>query len=119
MKTKLIGLALATAVLTSGCATILTEDTYKMNVTTSNGQQTTVAVDGQNQTVPGVVTVTKENKNKVLVAQDANCSNVALNKEVEGAFFVNLLSGGVFGSSTDYGTEKMWRYQESVTVPCK
>ena len=76
-------------------------------------------VDGMSQTVPGVVTVKKENKDKVLVADDAKCTDVNLNKEVESAFFINILSGGVFGSSTDYGSDKMWKYQDSVSVPCK
>ena len=71
------------------------------------------------QTVPGVVTVKKENKDKVLVADDAKCTDISLNKEVESAFFINILSGGVFGSSTDYGSDKMWKYQDSVSVPCK
>ena len=118
MKAKITGIVMATALLSSGCATILTEETHKMNVTTSNGETTTVTVDGRSQTVPGVVTVNKENKDKVLVADAANCQDVSLNKEVESAFFINVISGGVFGSSTDYGSEKMWRYQDSATVSC-
>ena len=116
---KIIGLAAASLILTSGCATILTEETHKINVTTTSGETTTVTVDGMSQTVPGVVTVKKENKDKVLVADDAKCTDVNLNKEVESAFFINILSGGVFGSSTDYGSDKMWKYQDSVSVPCK
>lgn len=116
---KLIGLAATSLILTSGCATILTEDTHKINVTTSSGETTTVTVDGVSQTVPGVVTVQKENKDKVLVADDAKCTDVNLNKEVETAFFINVISGGVFGSSTDYGSEKMWKYQDSVSIACK
>ena len=116
---KVLGIILASAVLTSGCATILTEDTHKINVTTSTGKASTVTVDGVSQPVPGVVSVKKENKDKVLVADAPECTDVNLNKEVETTFFVNILSGGVFGSSTDYGSEKMWRYQDTVTVPCK
>ena len=119
MKVKFAGIVVATALLSSGCATILTEETHNMNVTTTTGETTTVTVDGASQTVPGVVTVKKENKDKVLFADAENCQDVSLNKEVESAFFINVISGGVFGSSTDYGTEKMWRYQDSVTVSCK
>lgn len=118
MKAKLSGMLVVATLLSSGCASILTEDTHNMNVSTSNGETTTVSVDGMQQTVPGIVKIKKENKNKVLVAEAENCSDLSLNKEVEGAFFVNILSGGVFGSSTDYGTDKMWRYQESATVSC-
>ena len=33
-----------------------------------------------------------------------------LDTEVESVFWVNILSGGPFGSSTDYGTESMFKY---------
>lgn len=118
MKIKLLSVALATTLLSSGCATILTEDVHNMNVTTSDGRKITVTVDGNTQQVPGVVSVKKENKDKILVADAEGCTDVNLNKEVESAFFINILSGGIFGSSTDYGSEQMWRYQDSVTVPC-
>jgi uncharacterized protein YceK len=118
MKSMLIGLLAVSTLLSSGCATILTEDTHKINVTTSSGEKTTVTVDGVSQSIPGVVSVKKENKDKVLLADSTECTDVNLSKEVEGVFFVNILSGGVFGSSTDYGSDKMWRYQEAVTVPC-
>ncbi|MBA6327389.1 adenosine deaminase [Colwellia sp. MB02u-6] len=119
MKLKVIfTLAIAT-IFASGCSTILTDDTHKMNVSTSNGKKIDVEVDGNIQAVPGIVIVEKENKDKILITKDAACtSNTALNKEVETTFFVNLLSGGVLGSSTDYGTAKMWKYQDSVTISC-
>jgi len=42
-----------------------------------------------------------------------------MENDVDPKFFVNVLSGGPFGSSTDYGTEKMWKYAENVTIACK
>ncbi|MCW8090757.1 adenosine deaminase [Alteromonas sp. ASW11-130] len=120
MKKVILATFIASAMLTTGCATILTEDTQQINVTTSNGESVETVVDGQSHTVPGIVNVKKENKNKVLVVQDERCtSETALNKEVESAFFVNILSGGVFGSTTDYSTEKMWKYQDNVSINCK
>jgi hypothetical protein len=54
-----------------------------------------------------------------LVTKAEGCTEATnLNKEVETAFFINIISGGVFGSSTDYATEKMWKYQDSVTISC-
>jgi len=40
-------------------------------------------------------------------------------KSVDPKFFVNILSGGSFGSTTDYSTEKMWKYNENVVISCK
>ena len=42
----------------------------------------------------------------------------AMPKSVDSKFFINIISGGVFGSTTDYTTEKMWRYSETVVVAC-
>ncbi|WP_371194181.1 adenosine deaminase [Glaciecola sp. SC05] len=119
MKKAALGTIFAAVFLSSGCATILTEETHAINISTSNGQETQVTIDGVSSTVPGIVQVKKENKNKIIVAEsDACTSETALNKEIEPVFFVNLLSGGVFGSSTDYGSEKMWKYQDSVSISC-
>lgn len=108
-----------TTLITSGCSTILTEETHKLNVSTSNGKKIEVVIDGTTQIAPGIVIINKENKDKVLVTKDEACTgSTQLTKEVETAFFINILSGGVFGSSTDYGTEKMWKYQDSVTITC-
>ena len=111
-------MAIAT-LFASGCSSILTEETHKMNVSTSNGQKIEVVIDGTTQSVPGIVSIKKENKDKVLITKNEACTGpTQLTKEVESAFFINIISGGVFGSSTDYGTEKMWKYQDSVTITC-
>ncbi|MDP5033294.1 adenosine deaminase [Paraglaciecola sp.] len=112
-------LVAATVIVTSGCATILSEDTHKINVSTSNGQKIDVNVDGATQQAPGVITLKKENADKILVTDAEGCtSETQLNKEIEPTFWVNILSGGVFGSSTDMGSKKMWKYQDSVTISC-
>jgi hypothetical protein len=119
MNVKVILTLAMSTLFTSGCATILTEETHKMNVSTSNGKKIDVEIDGTVQVVPGIVSIKKENKNKILVTKDETCTgSTQLTKEVEGAFFINILSGGVFGSSTDFGSEKMWKYQDSVTIAC-
>lgn len=119
MKFKAILPLALVALFSTGCATILTEDTHKMNVSTSNGAEIEVEVDGQKQTAPGIITVKKSGEDKVLVTNASGCTeSTNLNKEVETAFFINIISGGVFGSSTDLATKKMWKYQDSVTISC-
>jgi hypothetical protein len=111
-------LAIAT-LFASGCSSILTEDTQRMNVSTSNGKKIEVEIDGTTQIAPGIINVNKENKDKILITKDASCTaSTLLVKKIEPTFFINILTGGVFGSSTDYGTEKMWKYQDSVTIVC-
>lgn len=120
MKNTLVITLLATAVLSSGCASILNEKTQKINIATTNGETVKGTIDGVPFSAPGIATVTRENKDKVIVTETPNCAKeTALSKSVDSKFFINILSGGVFGSSTDYGTEKMWKYEDSVTISCK
>lgn len=113
--------ALASSViaLTSGCASILNDDTQQVNLATSNGKVITVNVDGQEFQAPGIATLTRENANKIITTNAAGCAPETLaKKEVDNMFWLNLLSGGSFGSSTDYSTENMWGYQERIVVTC-
>lgn len=107
------------ATVLSGCASIINEKTQQINVSSSNGKPLSGTIDGTPFTGPGIVTVTRENKDKVIVTQTEGCAQqTALTKSVDSVFFLNILSGGVFGSTTDYSTEKMWRYEPAVTVSC-
>ena len=106
-------------VAVSGCASILNDKTQQINVSSSNGKPFSGSIDNAAFEGPGIVTVQRENKDKVILATTPGCvPQTALNKSVDPVFFINVISGGVFGSTTDYSTEKMWRYEESVTVSC-
>lgn len=113
-------LPLSVLMLTTGCASILNENTQKINVGTSNNEKATVSIDGKSFEVPGVVEVKRQNQDKILVSESENCAKqTMLAKSVDEKFFINILSGGAFGSTTDFASEKMWKYQEAVTVNCK
>jgi hypothetical protein len=104
----------------TGCASILNEKTQAVNVSASNGKEIVGTVDGATFKAPGIVNLTRENKNKVfLVTTDGCAKETVAEKSVDGKFFINILTGGTLGSSTDYSTEKMWRYSENVVVSCK
>jgi len=119
MSKKLI-LVAGAAFLMSGCATLLSEDTQTINVMTNNGAKVKIMVDGVEHTVPGPVTVERNGEDKVIMVKDSKCvSEIALNREIESTFWVNIISGGVFGSTTDSATGKMWTYDDSVTVSCR
>ncbi|MGP7734853.1 adenosine deaminase [Oceanimonas smirnovii] len=117
-KCKLV-IAVGVVISLSGCASILTDKTQRINVASNSAEKLQVQIDGRTQTAPGIITVQKENKDKTLTVITEGCEQeLALNKEVEPTFFVNILSGGAFGSTTDYSSEKMWRYQDSVEIKC-
>jgi hypothetical protein len=103
----------------SGCASIMNDQTQQINVSTSNGTTVKGTVNGQPFTAPGIVTLRRENKNKLFYVDSPNCAKETIaEKNVDPKFFINILSGGIFGSTTDYSSEKMWQY-ESVTINCK
>lgn len=120
MKKIALALACSSVVAFSGCASILNEKTQPVNVSSSNGKPIAGKIDGVAFTGPGIVNVVRENKDKVLMATTEGCApETAMPKSVDSKFFINIISGGVFGSTTDYTTEKMWRYSETVVVACK
>jgi hypothetical protein len=120
MKNVVIGAIISCAiVLTSGCASILNDDFQRVNIATSTGQKITVTIEGKEFQAPGIITVTRENADKIVMTSAKGCTEQTLMaKEVDNMFWLNILSGGSFGSSTDYGTEQMWGYQERVVVTC-
>lgn len=120
MKVKTI-IAAGALLLLTGCASILTDDTTPVNVRTSNGKEVPVKIDGVVYTAPTVVNVKKSDKDKmVMTSAQSNCQRqTVMKKEIEGAFWVNILSGGVWGSTTDYATDKMWTYDDSVVITCQ
>lgn len=104
------------SVLFSGCATILDGKTQTINLTTSKPK--TVDIDGQQYSAPAVVTLQRNNKDAIVNIKECN-KTVLLQKSVNPTFFVNILSGGVFGSTTDYSTNAMWKYdQTNINVDC-
>jgi hypothetical protein len=103
----------------NGCASILSGSSQSINVTTETGKKYTASVDGQKYTVPSVILVTRENKDKMLTLDECPDQKILLHKEVNPVFFVNILSGGAFGSTTDWISGSMWKYQpENVSVKC-
>ncbi len=121
MKSSIKLLTIASLItLSTACATITAPKSQSVNVTTTNGKAITVEVEGQSYQAPGIVQVSRNGEEKLLSTLDENCAATTnLAKSIEPIFFGNILIGGVFGSSTDAGTGRMWKYQESVNIQCK
>ena len=113
-------LTAASVLLITGCASLINDKDQKINVTTSNGTTIQGTVNGQPFTAPGVLSVARENKGKVFATNNPNCAKeTAVEKTVDPIFFINVIVGGPLGSTTDYATEKMWKYADTVTISCK
>jgi len=104
----------------SGCASILNDKTQPINVSSSTGSDIKGTVNGIPFKAPGIIFVIREKKDLLFVTETEGCTKETIApKEISGMFWVNLLSGGVSGSTTDYATEKMWKYSDTVVISCK
>ncbi|QEL56873.1 adenosine deaminase [Chromobacterium paludis] len=120
MKRLLLPAAAVLALSLTGCASILNDQTQQVNVSSSTGSEIKGTVDGTPFKAPGIVELKRENKNKIFMTETEGCAaKTVVEKSVDPKFFINILSGGAFGSTTDYSTEKMWKYADNVVVSCK
>lgn len=116
---KLALLAALAVTLTSGCATILNDETQRINVSSSNNQAIEGNVNGQAFTGPGVVEVRRAREDAIVFVQTEGCRQETLvASSVDPKFFINILSGGSLGSTTDYASGHMWQYESNVVVNC-
>ena len=118
-KVVLLLVVLSLALFLGGCATILSGDSQKVNITTEKGAKYNVAINGQKYTVPAIIDLERKNADKIITVEECPSEQILLHKEINPVFFVNILSGGLFGSTTDYASESMWKYQpENVKIDC-
>ncbi len=120
MKTFVLCTALAIAALTSGCASIINEQTQRINVSASNSKPLQGTIDGIPFTGPGVVSVRREKAAKIINVDTAGCARqTSVENQVDLVFFANIfIPLGTLGSSTDLGSGKMWRYTQNVIIAC-
>ena len=119
MKLLYSGALLAAAIAVTGCASILNDKTQDINVHSSTGGPVEGTVNGVPFKGPGIIKVERHQSDLLFVTSTDGCAKQTIvPKSVDGVFYINILIGGVFGSSTDYGTEKMWKYNDDVTISC-
>jgi len=103
----------------TGCATILSGKTTKVNVTTSNNKPATLTIKNRTYQAPGIIDLDKV-KEDLFIKASGECEGQAFStKKIETTFWVNILSGGSFGSTTDYSTDAMWKYDDNIEIKCK
>jgi len=113
MKKTMISTVLAAMVLSSGCSTIMSGKEQQISVN-SNVKGATVLVNGAEiGKTPFVGKIAKPQSGSgntlTLRAPGYEEKTVAVETAIEPTFFVNILSGGPFGSTTDYSTGSMYK----------
>ena len=122
MKKILITL-IACSVL-SGCASIVKGKYKNINIMTATGETAEVNVVSasgvQTLMIPTVTTIRRDNQDITITVKEDSCNNSStsiVSSKIEPWFLGNLVSGGLFGSSTDALTGAMWTYDDNVAVP--
>ena len=105
---KRLNLLLSIGILSS-CATLFNEDYQQVNIVTSTGEKTKVKVDGQIVEAPDVVKVPRSQDPLIIKTSGKRCAKRTIARsEVASVFWINILSSGPFGSTTDYMSDDMW-----------
>lgn len=113
-------LAISLAFLLTSCASMFNDKHQKINITSSNNHEIKGNINGVPFVGPGIVNVERKSEDQIITVDgDACTKQTILNRSIETTFWINLLGLGSFGSSTDYSTGKMWKYQDSVVIQCK
>lgn len=111
-------LASAAILLLSGCATITNHPSQKVAITTSDGKPAVITIKHKKYSIPAnniSISRAKGATVEVLPA-DNPCIEytklaIAGKQKLSGIFWINILSGGPFGSTTDAATGSMWAYE--------
>lgn len=112
-------IAVFASVSLAGCASIVNDKTDKITVTSNSDKNFTAMVDGKTFTVPGSVSVSRDGEEKTVTTNEPGCApNTPVEKKMDNAFIGNVVTGGPFGSTTDYSTGQMWDYESNVTITC-
>ena len=110
------------ALTVTGCATLLNEKNQNVNVVTSTGQKADIVVDGTPHKAPTVVPIRRSKGDKLITTQNPKCHQTTIaTSSLDNVFFINLLSGysSTSGSTTDFATGEMWKYQDTIVISCK
>jgi len=107
----LIVVTVCSAVLNTGCATIVSGKTQTVTID-SNVKDAEVVVEGAVLGKTPYNGPLKRGKDTTLLLRKAGYDNktVTLNTEIEPVFWGNIICGGFFGSTTDYASGSMYKY---------
>ncbi len=113
-KVVILGSIAGFAMLMSGCATILTDKTQKINLISKNQQ--TVEINGQVFNSPNVVELQRPSSDGILKIKECN-KTIVMERTINPAFYANIFF--IYGSSTDLSTGALWKYdQTNIDVSC-
>ena len=114
MKSLLVAAFAVVLLQVAGCATIISGKTQTISVN-SNVEGAEVMFNKQVLGKTPLVVKLKRGQEGMLSVKKEGYQpyQIAVNKKINTIFWVNILSGGLLGSSTDYSTGAMYEYEPS------
>lgn len=106
-------------VLVIGCGTTTNGTKQKIAINTNTGQKVIARVDGKKITIPAkdIKISRTEGADIYVLHEDNPCFKdthyfIVGKNRVSGVFWLNIISGGFFGSTTDAISGGMWEFHD-------
>jgi hypothetical protein len=117
-RTAYISGLIASTMLFTGCATIF--DGKTQEITFNSIDEKKVVMNGQAYLSPGTYKVKRPEKDGTIIQVEGCNQPYSIDKKINNTFWLNILSGGFLGSTTDGVTGAMWEYETSdIDVNCQ
>jgi hypothetical protein len=122
-KLKWLVVVIAGVSVFSGCATILSGTGRTVNIASQDGKKVEARVATkktvQNIVMPTVLPVSTKNGNITVTIEDPcyESTQTVLTRKFNFVFLVNIITGGLLGSTTDALSSAMWTYDETAVIP--
>lgn len=123
-KLVVFALPILSAIIFSGCATILgggNQQTISIN-SDKPMKGKLVYADGKSEqyfTTPATVNVDRRSQDIILSSENDEFSTKTQKSNMNGWFWGNILIGGLLGSTTDMAGGAAWKYDETVNLSSK
>jgi hypothetical protein len=107
----------------TGCASIIDGTHQSINLVPSDGGKIPATVESSSGskkvTLPAVINVDRSKKDIVVKVEDSKCYDGAshtIQSSMNPMILLNVLSGGLLGSTTDFSTGAAWEYDNNAVV---
>lgn len=107
----------------SGCASIIDGKHQNVNLVPSTSGKVTATVVSpsgvQEVTLPTVIHTERSKEDIIVKIEESDCyeeSTQTVQSNVNPVILGNIITGGLFGSTTDFATGAAWEYDKSAIV---
>ncbi len=116
---KNLAIFLVVVFFLSGCATIFSGSTQKVNVTTEQNKVYHVTINGMETAVPATIEVARKGAAKVISVKECPEQKVLFEKKLNPVFLLDVLATSPLSTTVDAITGAMWKYEPAdIKIDC-